>query len=97
MPKAYWIANYRSISNPAAVSAYGELAGPALKAAGGRVLARGTPAKTYEHGLNQRVVVIEFDSVAAAIAAYESDAYKAALRVLGNAADRDLRIVEGLL
>jgi uncharacterized protein (DUF1330 family) len=97
MPKAYWIANYRSISNPAAVSAYGELAGPALKAAGGRVLARSTPAKTYEHGLNQRIVVIEFDSVAAAVAAYESDAYKAALRVLGNAADRDLRIVEGLL
>ena len=97
MPKAYWIANYRSISNPAAVSAYGELAGPALKAAGGRILARSTPAKTYEHGLNQRIVVIEFDSVAAAVAAYESDAYKTALRVLGNAADRDLRIVEGLL
>jgi len=96
MPKAYWIANYRSISNPAAVSAYGELAGPALKAAGGRILARGTPAKTYEHGLNQRIVVIEFDSVAAAVAAYESDAYKAALRVLGNAADRDIRIVEGV-
>jgi len=97
MPKAYWIVNYRSISNPSAVSAYGELAGPALKAAGGRILARSTPAKTYEHGLNQRIVVIEFDSVAAAIAAYESAAYKAALRVLGNAADRDIRIVEGLL
>jgi uncharacterized protein (DUF1330 family) len=96
MPKAYWIASYRSISNPAAVSAYGELAGHALKAAGGRILARSTPAKTYEHGLNQRTVVIEFDSVAAAIAAYESDAYKAALHALGNAADRDLRIVEGL-
>src|ERR1700751_1385228 len=97
MPKAYWIANYRSISNPAAVSAYGEIAGQPLKAAGGRILPRTPPAKTYEHGLNQRTVVIEFDSVAAAIAAYESDAYKAALRVLGNAADRDIRIVEGLL
>jgi len=96
MPKAYWIANYRSISNPSAVSAYGELAGPALKAAGGRILARGTPAKTYAQGVNQRIVVIEFDSVAAAIAAYESDAYKAALRVLGNAAGRDLRIVEAV-
>jgi uncharacterized protein (DUF1330 family) len=52
--------------------------------------------KLTNTGLNQRVVVIEFDSVAAAIAAYESDAYKAALRVLGNAADRDLRIVEGV-
>jgi len=96
MPKAYWIANYRSVSNPAAVSAYAELSGPALKAAGGRIIARGTPAKTFEQGLNQRTVIIEFDSVAQAIAAYESDAYKAALRVLGNAADRDLRIVEGV-
>jgi uncharacterized protein (DUF1330 family) len=39
---------------------------------------------------------VEFDSVGAAIATYESDAYKAALKVLGNAADRDLRIVEGV-
>jgi uncharacterized protein (DUF1330 family) len=96
MPKAYWITNYRSISNPAALSAYAELAGPAIKAAGGRILARSTPAKTYEQGVNQRIVIIEFDSIAGAIAAYESEPYKAALRALGNAADRDLRIVEGL-
>lgn len=96
MAKAYWIASYRSITNPAAVSGYAELAGPALKAAGGRTLARGTPAKTYEQGFYERIVVIEFDSVASAIAAYESEAYKAARRVLGNGADRDLRIVEGL-
>jgi uncharacterized protein (DUF1330 family) len=96
MPKAYWIASYRSISDPAAVSKYGELAGPALKAAGGRVLARGTPAKTFEQGLNQRTVLIEFDSVAQALAAYESEAYKAALRVLGSAAERDIRIVEAV-
>ena len=57
---------------------------------------RGPPAKTFENGLNDRIVVVEFDSVAAAIATYESDAYKAALKVLGNAADRDLRIVEGV-
>ncbi|MGH9745738.1 MAG: DUF1330 domain-containing protein [Candidatus Acidiferrales bacterium] len=96
MSKAYWISNYRSISNPAAVAAYAELAGPALKAAGGRILARSTPAKTYEQGINQRTVIIEFDSIAAAIAAYESEPYKAALRVLGNAVDRDLRIIEGV-
>ena len=96
MPKAYWVSIYRSVSNPAALSGYAELAGPALKAAGGRILARGTPAKTYEQGINQRIVLIEFDSVASAIAAYEREPYKAALRVLGNAAERDLRIVEGL-
>lgn len=96
MPKAYWITNYRSVSNPAALSGYAELAGPAIKAGGGHILARGNPAKTHEQGINQRIVLIEFDSLASAIATYESEPYKAALRVLGNAADRDLRIVEGL-
>jgi len=55
------------------------------------------PAKTYELGMNQRTVVIEFDSVERARAAYEGPAYKKALDVLGkNAAERDMRIVEGV-
>jgi len=95
MPKAYWITCYRSVSNPAAVAEYAKLAKPALEAAGGRFVTRGLPAKTYEAGVNERTVVIEFDSVAQAIAAYESAAYKAALRALDRAAERDLRIVEG--
>ena len=41
MAKAYWVATYRSIKNPDALTAYAKLAGPALQAAGGRVLARG--------------------------------------------------------
>ena len=96
MPKAYWVVAYRSISDPAALAAYAKVSLPAIQAGGGKILARGTPAKTFEKGLNERIVLVEFDSAAAAIAAYESDAYKAALRVLGNAADRDLRIVEAV-
>ncbi len=96
MAKGYWIATYFSISNPDAIAEYGKLAGPAIAAAGGRFLARGTAAKAYEKGLKQRVVVIEFDSVDKAAAAHDSPGYQAALKVLGNAADRDLRIVEGL-
>ena len=95
MPKAYWIVAYRSISDPAALASYAKISLPAIKAGGGTILARGTPAKTFESGLNERIVVVEFDTVAAAISTYESNAYKEALRVLGNAADRDLRIVEG--
>ncbi len=45
-------------------------------------------------GMNERVVLIEFSSVEAAKAAYESPAYQAAHKLLGNAADRDIRIVE---
>ena len=56
---------------------------------------RGLPAKTYEAGLNQRTVMIEFENVAAAIAAHDSPAYQAALAALGDGAERDMRIVEG--
>ena len=96
MPKVYWIACYRSVSNPAAVAEYAKLAGPALQAGGGRILARGVPAKTFEAGKIERTVLIEFDTVAQAIAAYESDAYKSALRALGSGAERDIRISEGV-
>ena len=96
MAKGYWISAYRSIRNEAALAAYAKLAAPALQAAGGRFLARGQPVRVYENGLQQRVVIIEFDSVAQAIAAHDSAAYQQALRALGDGAERDLRIVEGV-
>jgi uncharacterized protein (DUF1330 family) len=97
MARAYWVVCYRSIKNPDALAAYAKLAGPAIQAAGGRFLVRGAPAKTYEAGLNQRVVVIEFDSVAQATAAHDGAAYQSALKALGTGAvERDMRIVEGV-
>jgi uncharacterized protein (DUF1330 family) len=96
MAKAYWVVCYHSIKNPDALAAYAKLAGPAIQAAGGRFLVRGTPSKTYEGGLNQRTVVTEFESLERAIAAHDSPGYKEALRVLGNAVERDFRIVEGV-
>jgi uncharacterized protein (DUF1330 family) len=95
MAKAYWISCYRSISNPDALAAYAKMAGPAIQGAGGRFLVRGTPAKTYEQGLNQRTVVVEWESLAKAIEVHDGPAYQAALKALGNAAERDFRIVEG--
>lgn len=96
MPKAYWIATYRSINDPAALAEYAKLAGPAIQAAGGRFLARGMPAQVYESAVNQRAVLIEFDSVAKATEAHDSAAYQAALEALGNGADRDIRIIESV-
>ena len=96
MAKAYWVATYRSISNPEALAGYAKLAGPAIQAAGGRFLARGTAAKAYEAGVLQRTVIIEFDSVEKATAAHDGAGYQEALKVLGKGADRDLRIVEGV-
>ena len=97
MPKAYWISAYQAIHDEAALQAYAQLAGPALAAAGGRALARGMPTAVKEQGKAMRTVIFEFDSVQAALAAYESAGYQAALVALGShAAVRDIRIVEGL-
>ena len=96
MAKAYWVSCYRSISDPDALAAYAKLAGPAIAAAGGRFLARANAAKAYEAGVADRVVLIEFDSLERAVAAHEGAPYQTALKVLGKAVERDLRIVEGL-
>ena len=95
MAKAYWVVTYRKVKDPEKLAAYAKLAGPAIQSQGGRFLVRGTPAKTFEGGLNERTVVSEWPSLKEAIAAYESPAYKEALRALGDGAERDIRIVEG--
>ena len=95
MAKAYWVVTYRSISDPDAVAVYATLAGPAIQEGGGRFLARGNPAHVYEAGINQRLAVIEFDSVQQATGTHDSSAYQAALKALGNGAVRDIRIFYG--
>jgi uncharacterized protein (DUF1330 family) len=96
MAKGYWVVTYRSVRNPDALAAYAKIAGPAVAAGGGRFMIRGTPVKTYEAGLTQRTVVVEFESAAAAIATHDSPGYQAALKVLGDGAERDIRVMEGL-
>lgn len=96
MSKTYWISVYRAVRNPDKLAAYAKLAGPALSAAGGRILARGEPAVVYENGIKQRTVLIEFDSLAQAVAAHDGPAYQAALAALGDGADREIRLIEGL-
>ncbi len=93
---AYWISNYREVTDQERLGAYAALAGPALIAAGGRFLARGLPEKVYEAGLEQRSVLIEFESVDAAVAAHDSAAYQEALAALDGGAVRDMRIVPGV-
>jgi len=97
MPKAYWISTYLAMHDEAAFAAYAKLAGPALTAAGGRFIVRGMPQLVKEAGRPMRSVVVEFESVAAAQAAYESAAYQQALAALGQGAvERDIRILEGV-
>jgi uncharacterized protein (DUF1330 family) len=96
MAKGYWVSTYFSVSDPGALGEYAKLAGPAITAGGGRFLARGNAVQAYEKGLKERIVIIEFDSVEKAVATHNGPDYQAALKKLGNGAQRDLRIVEGL-
>jgi uncharacterized protein (DUF1330 family) len=93
---AYWISVYKEILDDAKVAAYAELAGPALRSAGGTFIARGLPEQTYESGETTRTVIIQFESVEAARAAHDSPAYRDALAALNGGAVRDLRIVPGV-
>jgi len=71
MAKGYWVTFYRSVSNESALAEYGKLARLAIETGGGKFLVRGVPTKTYEAGLKQRVVVIEFESLAKAVETFE--------------------------
>src|SRR5215468_3101755 len=96
MPKAYWVVTYRSVKNPEAWKAYAKVAVPAIEGAGGRFLARSNPTKVYESGMNERVVLVEFDSIDKAVACHDTPAYKKALKALGTGnVERDMRVVEG--
>ncbi|MCX7298688.1 MAG: DUF1330 domain-containing protein [Hyphomicrobiales bacterium] len=96
MPKGYWITFYREISDPEKLAAYAKLAGPATAKFGSKYLCRGTAAMAYEAGQKERVVITEFESLAKAIAAHDSADYQAAVKVLGDGAVRDVRMIEGL-
>ena len=93
---AYWIASYRSIADPDKVAAYAKLGAPAIEAAGGRFLARGPATAAFEAGATERTTLIAFDDVEQAVAAYHSEAYREALAALGDGAERDIRIIDGL-
>jgi uncharacterized protein (DUF1330 family) len=93
---AYWISVYKEILDEAKMAAYSELAGPALREAGGTFVARGLPELTYEAGESTRTVVLRFESVEAARAAHDGAPYQEALAALDGGAVREIRILPGL-
>tara|TARA_B100000676_G_scaffold307319_1_gene365465 strand:+ start:94 stop:384 length:291 start_codon:yes stop_codon:yes gene_type:complete len=95
MAKAYWVSVYHAIHDQDKLAAYAKLAGPAVEAGGGKFIARGMAAKAYEAGMLQRTVLVEFESLDAAIACHDSPAYQEALAALSDGVTRDLRVVEG--
>ena len=95
MAKGYWVTFYHFVADPGVLPDYAKLATPVVQAHGGRFLSRGVAVKAYESGVQERSVIVEFNSVQDALAAYESPEYKQAMKVLGDA-KRDVRILEGV-
>jgi len=95
MPKGYIVVSYREAPNEENLSNYAPKALEAMKNAGAKFIVRGMPVATFENGIEQRTVIVEFDSAELARAAITSDAYQAALALLGDI-ERDVRIIEGL-
>lgn len=96
MKKGYWVVAYRDVSDEGALKAYAALAIPAVQSFGGRFLTSSkSQVRAQEAGLQQRTIVVEFDSYDVALAAHESQGYQKALVALGSGAARDFRIVEG--
>ncbi|MFF1922799.1 DUF1330 domain-containing protein [Streptomyces sp. NPDC058221] len=96
MAKGYWVSVYRTIADPEKLTAYNKLAAPAVRAAGGRLLARDGRVVAHDAGIAERTILIEFDSFEQAVAARASAAYQEALATLADGVERDFRIIEGL-
>ncbi|MEU1590617.1 DUF1330 domain-containing protein [Micromonospora sp. NPDC005710] len=96
MAKGYWVSAYRAIFDPERLAAYNMLAPSAVRAGGGRVLARDGRVVAHDAGIAGRTILIEFDSFEQAVAAHESAAYQEALNALADGVERDFRIIEGL-
>ena len=92
---AYWIARV-SVTDEAAYGEYAKRAGPAIAQHGGKFLARGGRFVTLEGAEYPRNVLVEFPSVEAAEACYNSPEYQEAAASAKDAADRLLVIVEGV-
>ena len=96
MGKGYIVVTYRSIKDQDKWAAYAKLAVPAVQKAGGKFIVRAMPTRVHELGMKERVVIVEFDNVHKALHAHDTPAYQEALKALGDGAERDFRIVEGV-
>lgn len=90
---AYLIAETRNVRDPELMKEYVELAVADTEAAGGKVVAMG-PGGTLEGDWEpERLVVVEFESMAALKAWYESPSYRKLIPMRQNASDSKLVIV----
>jgi uncharacterized protein (DUF1330 family) len=93
---AYVLASV-DVTDPVQYEQYKLLSGPAVAAGGGKFIVRGGAIDVLEgQWPRSRLVVIEFPSVAAAKAFYDSEKYRDARQARAGAADFNMIIVDGV-
>ena len=95
MPKGYLIAHIR-VRDKDAFEEFKQLSGAAIKAHNGKVLVRNPSPDHREGAAEGLAIVIEFESLGAAQAFYDSDAYSEARSVRERISETDLILAEGL-
>ncbi|MEM8554710.1 MAG: DUF1330 domain-containing protein [Pseudomonadota bacterium] len=88
-----WIAHV-NVTDPDEYAKYAKRAGPAIEAHGGKFLARGSRYVQMEGKEYSRNVVVQFESIEAAQACYNSPAYQEALAFAQTSAERSMVFVE---
>ena len=94
MPKGYWIAHV-DVSDPATYDKYRAAIQAPLTKFGARYLVRGGDIAHAEGAHRSRNVVIEFPSIEAAQACYDSAEYQSAMKFRQSAASSELLIIAG--
>lgn len=94
MPKAYWIAHV-TVTDPDPYALYAKGASEAFEKHGAKILARGGEIVSLEGASRPRNVIIEFESMKAAQACYESPEYQAARAHRLGAGEADILLLEG--
>ncbi|MGV6850039.1 MAG: DUF1330 domain-containing protein [Marinibacterium sp.] len=94
MPKGY-IIGHITVTDPEAYKEYVEKDTPILIGLGGRFIIRGGLSETLEGETQDRHVVIEFPSYAAAEAAYHDPAYQEVMKIRHRTAESTIILVEG--
>jgi uncharacterized protein (DUF1330 family) len=95
MAKGYWIARV-DVRDPEAYKLYVEAATKAFAAHNAKFLARGGKAEAVEGPSRSRNVIIEFESLDAARACYNSPEYAKAKAFRAAASDGEIILVEGV-
>ena len=94
MPKGYWIAHV-DVSDPDVYENYKRANAAPFAEFGARFLVRGGPSQTREGTSKARTVVIEFPTIEAANACYDSPAYQAAKALRDPVSSANMVIAEG--